>query len=347
MNLQRNNINKEIIGKMTKTKKIIWLLILQGWAMLWVVIGHAGPSPTLDDYPAYALFLHDFAYSFHMPLFIAISGFLFYLTRLYSEKWTYWAMLKEKLVRFGIPFVVFTFIALVMKSVFAGYVDRATTLSIGELINAVLYPYNGPMREFWFLATIMWCFALWPVWKFLLRNKWLSITALFGLAALSICHVNTEFLALRSFSKMVVYFYFGILYATIYKSNPMAMHKKNYARISFAAGIGIYIIGRVYSVPILAPIGGILFSLALWLERMCSHTFSSFRNYTYQIYLLGIFFQVLISLIRQKFGLPFTPLFIFNILVGLYVPVLISLLLEWINWKPLLLCVGLKNYNSK
>ena len=41
-------------------------------------------------------------------------------------------------------------------------------------------------------------------------------------------------------------------------------------------------------------------------------------------------------------GLPFTPVFVLNILIGLYAPVFISKVLEKINWKPLLLCVGLK-----
>lgn len=70
---------------MAEKKKINWLLVLQGWAMLWVVIGHLGPSATFDDYPAYATFLWDTAYSFHMSLFMLVSGWLFYLTRLKPE----------------------------------------------------------------------------------------------------------------------------------------------------------------------------------------------------------------------------------------------------------------------
>lgn len=57
---------QQLIDNMAERQRINWLLILQGWAMLWVVIGHAGPSPTLDDFPVYALALHKFAYSFHM-----------------------------------------------------------------------------------------------------------------------------------------------------------------------------------------------------------------------------------------------------------------------------------------
>ena len=69
---------------MSYKKKINWLLILQAWAMLWVVIGHAfiGDIKNQVNWPFWERSLMDFAYSFHMPLFMLISGWLFYYTRL-------------------------------------------------------------------------------------------------------------------------------------------------------------------------------------------------------------------------------------------------------------------------
>ena len=66
---------------MAERRKINWILILQGWAMLWVVIGHAflgkaGKGPEWEN------MLFHFAYSFHMPLFMLVSGYLFYMTRM-------------------------------------------------------------------------------------------------------------------------------------------------------------------------------------------------------------------------------------------------------------------------
>lgn len=329
---------------MATTNKINWLLILQGWAMLWVVIGHSGPSATFDDYPTYAVFIWNTAYSFHMSLFISISGFLFYFTRLDSDKWTYWATLKEKIVRFGIPFVVFTFIALVLKNVFASSVDRATTLSLSELINAILYPYNGPMREFWFLATIMWYFALFPLWKIAFKNRWMSIITFVGLLVISIWSPDSDFLALRHVSQYAFFFYIGILCSKLYKRDSTCITKTYFAPIALIIGVTLYSIGRAYSIPVVTPLGGIILSLGicLILERMNSNAFSSFRNYTYQIYLLGIFFNVIIIMLRAKLGLPFAPMYVTSLIMGLYMPVLISKVLEWINWKPLLMCVGLK-----
>lgn len=66
-------------------KRINWLLILQGWAMLWVVIGHA-PLGEPCAGPLWETVLYRFAYSFHMPLFMLVSGWLFYRTRL-ADSW--------------------------------------------------------------------------------------------------------------------------------------------------------------------------------------------------------------------------------------------------------------------
>lgn len=324
--------------------KIQWLLILQGWAMLWVVIGHAGPSATLEDYPSYAFCIHEFAYSFHMQLFITISGFLFYLTRLNNDKWTYRKTICEKLVRFGIPFFVFTIIGMILKSVFAGSIDRATTISVWELVHAIMYPYNGPMREFWFLATIMWYFALFPLWKLVLRSRWISVLTMAVLAALSIKHPESDLFAIRHMCFHAFFFFLGIMCAVLYTQKQDYILQRGFVIISFVIGVLIYIVGMVWHIPLVVPLGGICFSLSIscFLYALSSRVFCGFRNYTYQIFIMGIFFQVFILIIRNRFGLPFLPMYILSFFLGLYMPVLISLALEWINWKPLLMCVGLK-----
>lgn len=325
-------------------RKINWLLILQGWAMLWVVIGHSGPSPTLEDYPKYALTLWHFAYSFHMPLFIMISGFLFFLTRIDNKKWTYWAMMKEKFIRFGIPFVVFTLIGMMLKTIFSESVDRGTTFSFHEFTNAILYPYNGPMREFWFIATIMWLFSFFPIWKIVLMRNWSIITTLICLVFINIWHPSTDFLAIRSLCNMAIYFFIGILFARFYKNTPKFIKQKKFIIVSFLIGVAIYLAGRSFDILLFAPLGGAMFSLsiALLFDEFYPKAFASFRNYTYQIYLLGLFFNVLVSIIRSRYGLPFGPMYVISMLLGVYMPVFISKVLEIINWSPLLICVGLK-----
>lgn len=76
---------------MTEKKTINWLLFLQGWAMLWVVIGHSFLG-VAGDGPQWENALFKFAYSFHIPLFMLVSGWLFYLTRLRYLKPNGWAL---------------------------------------------------------------------------------------------------------------------------------------------------------------------------------------------------------------------------------------------------------------
>ena len=333
---------------MKKEKKIEWLLILQAWAMLWVVIGHAGPANTLDEYPIFARLLWDFAYSFHMQLFIMISGFLFYITRINNERWTYWPMLKEKLVRFGIPFIVFTFLTMVLKSVFASEVERATTISFYEFFHAIIYPYDGPNREFWFLGVIMWLFALYPVWKLSLKNTVTMILTSLIVLALFFVAPESNFLAVHHVCIHISFFWWGILCAKLYTSKSIGgggiISQMRFLAPSLILSFCLYYISVKLEVLYLPAVFGIALSffICMILHRFVPKIFSSFRDYTYQIYLMGLFVQELVKMIRYKMGLPFVPVYFVSILAGLYIPVLISIIVKKINFKPLNLCIGLK-----
>lgn len=193
------------------TKKINWILILQAWAMAWVVIGHSPVTSLQMSQPTYVETLYHIAYSFHMPLFILVSGYLFHLTRI--EKNVGWVnMFVDKLKRLGIPFLVFTFIALAMKSMFSGDMERPTELGIKEYVLAIIYPSEGPLNEMWFVAVLFWLFALQPVWQYSLKNY---KSELLCLSILIILHfLPLRFLNVFEFWKALtygIYFYSGIL----------------------------------------------------------------------------------------------------------------------------------------
>jgi hypothetical protein len=57
---------------------------------------------------------------------------------------------------------------------------------------------------------------------------------------------------------------------------------------------------------------------------------------------MGIFAQIFVKIMYKHISIPYVAAYLLCILMGLYVPVLVSKLIEKINWKPLSLCVGLK-----
>ena len=90
-------------GSSVQKNKIIWLSILQGWSMLLVVIGHISLSNEFQD-PQYPIssFIEKVIYSFHMPLFMFISGMLLYHTKISKEQ-KYRSVIVDKIKRLGVP----------------------------------------------------------------------------------------------------------------------------------------------------------------------------------------------------------------------------------------------------
>ena len=339
-------------------KKINWLLILQGWAMLWVVIGHAflgkpGEGPEWEN----ALF--HFAYSFHMPLFMLVSGWLFYLTRLKAyelswggqisvindekikgNSWTYWRIVKDKALRLLLPGLVFSIISFAIKIAFPGEMSRQAGLSINEISHAYLYPYDNPMRELWFIITLFWLMMLAPLWKVLLKNKWVMWCGLLVIGVLHFIHPQTDLLCIGRVFSYAIWFYLGIV---ISKEDLVDRFLVKQPWLVLLTGVLVYVAGT-YTHSFITTIGGITlsFGLAMILDKYIPKTFFTFRNYTYQIFLIGIFAQMFVKIMYKHISMPYVGTYILCILLGVYVPVLVSKVLEWINWKPLLVCVGLK-----
>ena len=108
-------------------------------------------------------------------------------------------------------------------------------------------------------------------------------------------------------------------------------------------GVVVYVIG-IYTDAFIKTAGGITlsFGLALLLDKYFPKAFFSFRNYTYQIFLMGIFAQIAVKIIFKHVGIPYLLGFLMCIVAGLYTPVVISKIAKRTHWKPLLLCLGLK-----
>ena len=321
-------------------EKINWLLILQGWAMLWVIIGHSPMGGAYGTDSEIVMSLQNFAYSFHMPCFIFISGYLFYLTRINScMKWS--DMLTDKLKRFGIPYIVFSIVTLIIKYIASDNVARPIELSFYQLFMTFISPGNGPLALLWFILVILWYFALSPVWKYVLNRKALSIITIIILLILNIANMPYyQILSITSTLKFSVYFFLGMIFS---KYQFIENVKSNKFGV-FIASMILYVVSRAYDIPLIPALSGIAFSivLSLYADRYIPKLFSSFRDYTYQIYLMGIFFQIFIKLLCKKGFISNYELGItLNILLGIYMPVLISIIVKKINFRPLGLCLGL------
>lgn len=117
---------------MTSEKRLLYLDALKGFLIVLVILGHVIQS-SISDYQHNVLF--RLIYSFHMPLFFLISGYLTYRGK-YDEN-----LVPKRFVQCIIPFISWAFLLPVLEN---GIWDLPRT------VNTLLYPDNG----LWFLYNL-------------------------------------------------------------------------------------------------------------------------------------------------------------------------------------------------
>lgn len=115
-------------------------------------------------------------------------------------------------------------------------------------------------------------------------------------------------------------------------------------RFSFIIGTVIYIVSCMFKIRFIMSASAILasYGMALILNQYMPKLFSTFRNYTYQIFLMGIFAQIAVKIIVRRLVIPEYMAFIACIIACVYFPVIISVIVQAIDNKWLCLCIGLK-----
>ena len=191
--------------------RINWLSVLQGWSMLLVVIGHVTLTNVFQNpEPPVSAEIERIIYSFHMPLFMFISGFLFYLTKIGRNK-GYAETIGDKAKRLLIPYAAFTCVTFSLKYAFNPLMRRPVDFSWSEILDIITFKSN-PLAEMWFVSTLFVLFLFFPVYKWSLGSRLRS--GVVFCAALLIYFFfpkDIELFCISYASSYLLFFYTGIL----------------------------------------------------------------------------------------------------------------------------------------
>lgn len=319
---------------MTKNDgKIAWLAVLQGFSMLLVVLGHVTLSNEfMDPRSPLTAAMERVIYSFHMPLFIFVSGWLFCLTCL-SRDVSYRATMRKKLIRLGIPFAGFTLIATVVKLVLSQWVRRP--VDSRELIDTFVLFSSNPLGEMWFIIVLLILMTFYPVYRWLMRNDALIWGLCGALALYAVVPDDITYFQLSRVIRMSVYFMAGIICCRYSVIERYASRWYVFA-VALMAFLCINIMelpdGTVH--PRILYVAGSAAGIAVSVSLCCGlaairpGAFGSFRDWTFQIFLMGIFFQMAVRLLYGKIGgtvsWAYPVLFAISVAAGIYLPVMIA-----------------------
>ena len=197
----------------------------------------------------------------------------------------------------------------------------------------------------WFINTLLEIMLLYPLFRLAVKNKWTALVALLvGLAMYYFFPKDIYNFRLNYVRWMLVYFTAGILacrYRILERLNGWWCIIVSGAL--FAALYYIELVPHRSDLPL--SFAGIAFTVAVCrkIAEHCPSLFSSFRDYTYQIFLMAIFLQMpirwLFSALHQNW--LYLPLYAASLLIGIYVPTLIAKALQKKAPRYVRVCFGL------
>lgn len=135
-------------------KKNQQILVLNTFAIIMVCIGHSFTA--VESY-----YGHKWIYSFHMPLFMFISGYLLnYATMHKQQEISDISLLGKqgyivkRAIRLLVPYFIISSITYIPKVLLSAHALRPIDFSIHSYIHMLLYPMDNVIKFFWFLPTL-------------------------------------------------------------------------------------------------------------------------------------------------------------------------------------------------
>lgn len=132
------------------------IYIAKGIAIILIVIGHF--QPTLS--PPYWQDLRDIVYTFHIQVFLFLSGFLFAGDKVITSLPQYRDFIRKKARRLLVPFISVAAIIFALKIVGGRFDDLIYPVNLTTCMNLVLNPIESFAPTLWFLYVLFEIFVV-------------------------------------------------------------------------------------------------------------------------------------------------------------------------------------------
>lgn len=327
-------------------ERIISIDIAKAICIILVVIGHYVPDNSPDWYVA----LHDIIYTFHMPLFMFASGYVYIATK---KDRTYGNFLIKKIRRLMVPYFATSFIVISIKLLTQGSMSVDSPVNMWSYLRMFYLPEAGAFL--WFIWALWWMFVVVE----LLKSK-SSRTFLFVLAlVIHYIPMNSlpELFCIAQFKRMILFFMLGIF---VYEHDVINKFVVNYnpykvflSTLLFAGGLCWHL--NWGGIEAVLPFTGIFFILEI--SAMVANTrplakrawLMSVAASSYIIYLFHTTFEGLAKSIIRR--LPFDsasePVFILGAFVVIMAGILVPILLDRCVFRRYVVTRVLFGYNRR
>lgn len=140
--------------------------MLKGYACFLVVFGHVimGIRKSMGGtVPACMITVENFIWTFHVALFMFLSGYVYHLNGDWKSKNNAGKFILHKLFNLGVPYLVFSSFYILINCIMSSSVNTEF-----KLID-ILYLWKTPVAQYWFIYALFWLFVI-----FSLAGVWMK-----------------------------------------------------------------------------------------------------------------------------------------------------------------------------
>lgn len=199
----------------TAKNKIGFIASSRCIGILLVVFGHSFPFGVYI--PPLFWKTNDFIYTFHMPLFIFLSGYL-----MMGNTRPAGAYIRRRCVRLLVPYFVLSLVAFVPKVLIQQFLNDSVEFSLWHLIETELVPRSNVWGHFWYIPVVFILGCAGVLLQKILRKHhaagWIILTATYLLLFIP---QTTDWFALEDLRKNAFYFALGMTAANWKQSVPV------------------------------------------------------------------------------------------------------------------------------
>lgn len=180
-------------------KRIVFIDVAKALCIILVVVGHYFP----DNSPGWYVALHDVIYTFHMPLFMFASGYVYIAT---GKDVPYGTFLLKKVRRLMVPYLTVSVIVITIKLLAQGGMSVDSPVTPLSYLKMFYLPEAGYFL--WFIWALWWMFVLVPLFR--TPRSRLCLFAACLLLHYVPAGLPQEF-CLAQFKNMLVFFMLGVV----------------------------------------------------------------------------------------------------------------------------------------
>lgn len=327
------------LNKDKKNRLLKHIAYLQIIGIVLVVIGHSFHECPESNFGT-DLLIYKLMYSFRMPLFLFVSGYLLMYTSL-SKHYDHGSIhfIKNKILRLLLPFAVLTLIAYIPRSMLSTMADDSIPLSIEFFIKSLYHSDYLIIPYFWFLQSsftlLIGCYLYIKTarkMKIPELVQYALLLLIFLLLPILDIDINYKIFSVGQTIHLGLFFVLGMIFSQY--EHVFVKYVSAHSVIAIIVFATIWIVaffisggshGNIFLYKI-AGLAGIFmcFCFCRWLVNNHIFVLDRFIGVNYMIFLLSWFFNTLSQQVLHHYvEMPWYLFTVISIISGIYCPYLI------------------------